>query len=196
MKKKSVKKSVDWFIGQTDEIVTFVSQIESKGVTDAALSWTYDHAIIRLYRQFELLMFDGIVAGINNDTSVLSKATGTQFPKHLTDEVCEFILVGNGYFDFKGRDGLISTLGKYLSENHYIVTAVKKTAYKDALNRLSALRNFAAHDSAKSKRAALKAIDHKSLGSSGSWLKRQGRFTAICDALKSLALEIKQAAPY
>jgi hypothetical protein len=98
----------------------------------------------------------------------LSNQIGISFPKHLTDDVCEFLITGNGYFDFKGRDGLIKTLKQFVSEDHYLLVAVKKTAYRDALNRLSTLRNFAAHESAPSKKAALTALGCKNLSSSGA----------------------------
>ena len=58
---------------------------------------------------------------INNDTSTLSQTVNIEFPKSLSDAVCEFIVTGGGYFDFKGRDGLIKTLKDYVPSNHYIV---------------------------------------------------------------------------
>lgn len=71
-----------------------------------------------------------------------------------------------------------------------------KPTYKDALERLSTLRNFAAHESAISKRAALAAIGGKRIESSGAWLKCEHRFQTIVDRLKDLATEIEHAAPY
>ena len=57
--------------------------------------------------EFEQLMLFAIVCAINNDTKTISDSTGVEFPKHLTDEVCEYLVLGGRYFDFKGRDGLI-----------------------------------------------------------------------------------------
>ncbi len=139
---------------------------------------------------------DALVGAINNDTATVSARTSIQFPKHLTDEVCEFLIRGTGYFDFKGRSGLISTVKKFVPENHYLLTTIKKPIYRDALERLSALRNFAAHESDQSKRSALRAIDRKRIQSSGAWLKRATRFATIADRLKDLATEIENAAPY
>jgi len=47
----------------------------------------HEYAVIRLYREFESLILQGLVGAINNDTSTLSATSGVQFPKHLTDEV-------------------------------------------------------------------------------------------------------------
>jgi Na+/phosphate symporter len=64
------------------------------------------------------------------------------------------------------------------------------------LDQLSALRNFAAHRSAKSKKAALKAINGERISTSGAWLKTNDRFLHIVSDLKKLADEIENFAPY
>jgi hypothetical protein len=90
-----------------------------------------------------------LIGAINNNTVTLATKTGFGFPKHLTDEVCEFLIVGNGYFEFKGRSGLISKLKEYVPDDHYLVKIAKKPKYKDTLDQLYSLRNFAAHESKK-----------------------------------------------
>ena len=194
-RKKSVKKSAADFNTAADNIDVFLSNV-SGGQSDDHITWLHNYAIIRLYREFESLMLDCLVGAINNDTSTVSAKTGIKFPKHLTDEVCEYLVIGSGYFDFKGRDGLIKTLKKFVPDNHYVVTVVKKSKYQDSLERLSALRNFAAHESGKSKRAALIAINARNLKASGAWLKVQGRMDTIAKKLKELADEIHAAAPF
>ena len=119
-----------------------------------------------------------------------------RFPKHLTDEVCEFLITGTGYFDFKGRSGLIKTLKSFVPETHYLVATIRKPVYKEALERLTSLRNFAAHESQVSKRAALEAIGGTNLSSSGAWLKRQKRFAGIARHLKAISTELNGHAPY
>jgi len=194
-RKKSVKGSAQDFIASADEVTAFLAAV-CPGQTDQRVSWLHNYAIIRLYKQFESLMLDALVGAINNDTAIITSTTGVKFPKHLTDEICEFLIVGTGYFDFKGRDGLIKTLKQFVPDAHYLVAAVKRAPYREALERVSALRNFAAHESDQSKRAALKTIGGQRLESSGSWLKRGNRFQGIVDRLKALAAEIENAAPY
>lgn len=140
-------------------------------------------------------MLDTLVGAINNDTATVSAQKGITFPKHLSDEVCEYIITGGGYFDFKGRDGLIKLLKKFVPDTHFLPSIVKKAAYKSDLEQLSTLRNFAAHDSAQSRRAAKEATGQERLRSAGAWLKRQGRFTKLVESLKKLADEIEAAAP-
>ena len=104
--------------------------------SDAHVTWVHDYAIIRLYREFEDMILNCLVAAINSDTQQLAHATGFKFPKHLTDEVCEYIIVKDGYFDLRGRDGLIKTLKMYLAADHYLVTVVKNNAYRGALEKV------------------------------------------------------------
>ncbi|MGH9382061.1 MAG: hypothetical protein ACRD2Z_15815 [Thermoanaerobaculia bacterium] len=194
-RKKSVKKSAADFKARADEIAAFATDAEQK-LTDQQASWAYDYGILRLYREFEALMLDALVGAINNDTATIAKSTGITFPRHLTDEVCEYLIIGNGYFDFKGRDGLIQTLKEYVPADHYLVTAVKKDKYRESLERLSALRNLAAHNSAVAKTRAKKAVQQERMPDAGSWLKKHGRLKGIIDRLKELAEEIDAGAPY
>jgi len=194
-RKKSVKKSAKEFIEHAEELEQFVAE-PAQGLSDQHVSWCHDYAIIRLYREFEQMMLSAIVGAINNDTSTISVTTNIEFPKHLTDEVCEYLVLGGGYFDFKGRDGLIKILKKFVPDDHYLVDIVRKDKYKKSLEKLSALRNYAAHESSKSKREALKAIGQKRVSSAGSWLKLQDRYAKISKSLKELANEIEAHAPY
>lgn len=194
-RKKSVKLAARTFNDTADSACQFLEKV-SAGQSDEHVSWLYNYAVIRLYREFEGLMLSALVGAINNDTSTLEKTTGVSFPQHLTDEVCEFLITGTGYFDFKGRSGLIKTLKRLVPDDHYLVTTVKKAAYTSALDQLSALRNFAAHESYPSKRAVLDALKVKRISSSGAWLKKQSRFEALAADLKRLAAEIESAAPY
>lgn len=194
-RKKSVKLSAKSFKSSAENIATFVSTV-SATQSDQHVSWLYNYAIIKLYREFESLILDALVGAINNNTTTVSGTTGISFPRHLTHEVCEFLVTGTGYFDFKGRSGLIKTLKKFVPDTHYLVTIIKKSNYTDALEKLSALRNFAAHESYPSKKAALTAIGGQRIESSGSWLKHENRFNEIVDRLKALAAEIEGAAPY
>ena len=194
-KKKSVRLCAEEFRDDADRLLDFCASSE-QCLSDAQVSLAYDGAVINLYAAFEQLIIGALTGAINNDTSHLSATTGVKFPKHLTDEVCEFIIIGNGYFNFRGRDGLIGEIKKYVPRDHYLVRTIREQAYKTSLDRLCALRNYAAHHSGVSKKSALKSIDQTKMGSAGSWLKRQGRFQDLVKSLKKLSREIEADAPY
>ncbi|ANB03647.1 hypothetical protein [Ectothiorhodospira sp. BSL-9] len=194
-RKKSIKRCASEFVAKADELEAFLAS-SAAGLSDKEQSWCHDYAIIRLYREFEQMMLSAIVGAINNDTATIAYSTGIDFPKHLTDEVCEYLVLGGGYFDFKGRDGLIKQLKKYVPDNHYLLTIVRQARYRQPLERLTALRNYAAHESAQSKRAVLQATGQQRIGSAGSWLKTQGRYTTLSGELRHLGQEIQNVAPY
>ena len=141
-------------------------------------------------------MLTSLVVAINNDTTTISSRAGLDFPKHLSDEVCEYLVVGTGYFDFRGRDGLIREVQKFVPANHYLVPIIKKPQYKTSIERLCALRNFAAHGSAVAKKSAMASVGVHRMATAGAWLKGQGRLQAIVAPLKLLAADIEAAAPY
>lgn len=193
-RKKSVKLSAQKFAEATDNIFDFFEKTE--GLQEDFHAWCTEYAVIRLYWEFEVLMLSTLVGAINNDTDTLSQSLGFDFPKHMSQDVCTFLIIGTGYFDFKGRDGLIQILKSFVPDSHYLCGIVKDSQYRDALEQLSALRNFGAHQSAKAKKAAIKAIGGERIGSAGSWLRSQGRFKKLCDSLKKLARDIEKKAPY
>ena len=197
MRKKSIRLAAQTFRTNVDEIVAYTQRgVAAAPLTEQDESWCYDFAIIRLYREFEDLMLSCLVALINNDTTTFSQLKKRTFPKHMNVEVCEYLICGDGYFDFAGRDGLLKTIKKIVPNGHWLPTIVGDAAYTDALKQLSALRNFAAHDSLVSKKRALEAIGQERMSSSGAWLKKQNRFATICNSLKAMAQQIEVAAPH
>src|SRR6266581_6104041 len=129
-RKKSGKKAAQKFRQALARIEAFTREIDSSNLSDQAVSWAYEAALIKTAVAFEQLMLDCIVAAINNDTATISARTGIGFPKHLTDEVCEYLVTGGGFFDFKGRDGLIKTIKGYVPDNHWLLEAVKQAQHK------------------------------------------------------------------
>ncbi len=194
---KSIRLSAQTFQKELAKIRTYVESAKFSEAHETYWSWIHEHAVIRTYRGFENLMLDALVGTINNNTSVLKDTLGfTSFPTHLTKQVCEYIVTGGGYFDFKGRSGLLEKLQQFVPKNHYLVKVVKKKKYEVALERLSAFRNYSAHGSDQAKRAALKVAGLQRMGSAGSFLKTQNRFGEMIDSLTDLAAEIEAAAPF
>lgn len=193
--KKSIKKSTVRFRKQASAIITFIVSAKQT-MTDQHQSWVYEYGIIRLYREFEKMMLDALVGAVNHNTKTISERTGIAFPAHLTDEVCEYLIIGNGYFDFKGRDGLIKMLKNYVPANHYLVRIIKKEKYKKALESLSLLRNLATHNSKLAKARAKEAIGQIRMPEAGVWLKKQQRLENMIVTLKALAKDVHRNAPY
>lgn len=193
---KSGKTATRKFTEKLDRIVEFTKEVNSSGLRDQDTTWAYEAALMKTYVAFEQWMLHLIVTAINNDTSTISEKTGIEFPKNLKNEVCEYLVTGGAYFDFRGRSGLISTLKKYLPNNHWLVEAIRDDPNKGQLDRMIALRNFAAHESKASKHKALEAVQQQNIGSAGAWIKRNTRFIDMIQALNTLANDISVKAPY
>jgi len=148
MKKKSIKRAAKQFEDEISTIHGFLNATNNAQLSETHVSLCYEYAIIRLYREFEKFMLHAMVACLNHDNSHFSERTSVKFPKHLTQDVCQFLLTKGGYFDFKGRDGLLGLLKEYLSDQNFLYGIVKDRKYKASLDQLVAVRNYAAHDSA------------------------------------------------
>src|SRR5437773_446293 len=96
-RRKSIKKVAQDFQTDADTVAAFVTSCVNS-LTPKHITWAYEYAIIRLYRDFEDLMLNALKGAINNDTSTISQTTDIQFPQSLSDAVCEYLIVGNRYF--------------------------------------------------------------------------------------------------
>jgi hypothetical protein len=88
------------------------------------------------------MILETLVGAVNNDTNSLSASVGVKFPKHLTDEAVSISSPGGGYFDFKGRDGLINKINSAVQDQHFLVGIVRNQKHKQALEQLTALRKL------------------------------------------------------
>jgi hypothetical protein len=192
-KKKSGKKAAEKFTRRIAKLEGYVGELD--GLSGQATTWAYEAAIIKLAVGFEKFMLECLIAGINNDTSTLNLQSGIRFPKHLSDDVCEYLITGGGYFDFKGRSGLIATAKRYLPEAHWFVAEVKKPRWKASIEELLSLRNLAAHESPQSKKAAKAATGKQNLSSAGVHLKRAGHFFRLTRELTKLSETLRQSPP-
>ena len=195
-RKISVKRASLSFIKEVEAIERFLDVPAISSLAAENKAWCYDYAIIRLYQGSEELMLKTIIAAINISPATISNVTGVLFPRHLSQNVCRYLVVGNGYFDFKGRNGLIAKLCQYLPKDHPLVRSVKDERLKQSLERLSSLRNLAAHNSVQAKRAALKATGQRRLKSSGHWLLKHRRFFKIANDMKVFGSDLWRSAPY
>ncbi len=80
-RKKSGKKAAQTFRDTLGRIETFTHEIDRNDLSDQAVTWAYEAALLKTYVVFEHLMLDCIVTAINNDTSTISARTGIAFPQ-------------------------------------------------------------------------------------------------------------------
>ena len=195
MKKKSFKKAAQSFRKNTCGILSFVIKAEKYFGNEDKIR-CYEFAIISLYREFEDLILTCLVALINSDSKTFSDQKSISFPTHMNIKVCEYLICGDGYFDFAGRSGLIKKIKQIVPDDHWFCRTLADSKYMESLNHLSALRNFAAHGSQVSKKKALEATGQRRMSSSGAYLKNNGRLQKICVDLQDISRKIEDNALY
>lgn len=185
MKKKLPAVALADYRSEVDSVRTFLTETASGGHSSATVTRCYDHAALSVYRAFEQFVLEVCIARINRNPTAFYDAVGVDFGRHLTAAQCEFLLVGDRYFDFRGHSGLVEVVKKASGPGSppnapgtgsAMVDAVKAAAHRRAFEILAALRNYVAHESSQSWKAALKAMqewepNRKNLGKAGSWLK-------------------------
>ncbi|GAT04254.1 hypothetical protein [Mycolicibacterium fortuitum] len=195
-KKQSIKLAVKQFLDDLNETDEFLKEIGMNQLSKSTTSRAYEWALIEVYRSFEKLMLNVLVAHLNENPQHFSTTTGTTFPRHMKTEVCQHLVTNGGYFDFKGREGLLKEVKRVVPAEHWLYKELKKQTYSESLSNLVALRNYAAHGSEQSKQAVKKALGHLKLGSAGSWAKVSGRFEKLTANLRALAEEIEKQARF
>ncbi len=163
---------------------------------DLYLSYSYENAIMMVYKSFEVFIERLLISCLNHDHSCFEEKYGIALGKHINDDVCEFLITKGGFFDFKGYNGLIKTLSEILGKGHRLIALIKGSDYKTYIEQLCAIRNYAAHNSKQSKISAKKAFGLQLIGTAGSCLKQQNRFPNIVDKLIVLSEEVKQTEIY
>lgn len=196
MRKKSGKLSATSAKKRLAETEDFLREVKAAGLSKDALSRAHTTAIVETAITLERLVLDCLVVAINNDVSVIRTESKVNFPAHLQDDVVEYLIVGNGYFDFKGgKGGVVKAVKQYLDDNHWVTIAVRGLDATQ-IDRLVALRNWAAHESKQSARKAKAAIGHLRAHSAGSWCKVGTRMGDLIAAVRSFADEVERSAPY
>lgn len=176
MRKKSPAKSLADYRASIDDIRAFINEGHAKALDNDSLARCYDHAVLTAYRTFEEFVLDICIAHINRDPSPFYRAVGVSFGPHVTANQCEFLLVGDRYFDFRGHSGLVDIVRRASGETSAMVAATKVAASREAFEILAALRNYVAHQSSQSWRSALAAMKkweptRRNLGRAGVWLR-------------------------
>ena len=192
MKTVNIQNVCDEFISGTEEIKNYITKCKQVFAEDMAyLEYSYEQAAIMLYRIFERFNLRVMISCLNHDHSHAEEHYSIKLGSHINDDVCEFLVTKGGFFDFKGRGGLTRVYSDTIGKNHNISKVIKKHDYEDAIEQLCAIRNYAAHNSAQSKKAAMKAFGVTRISSAGKCLKQKHRLDNIITSLVTLANEVK-----
>ena len=188
----SIQSVCDEFIEAVSEINDYIAKCNIAFATEKKYqSFCYENAIIMLYKAFERFALRSMISCLNHDHSHFENKYSVKLGKHINDDVCEFLITKGGFFDFKGRSGLSKVLNDVIGANHNIAKVFKNTKYRETIDQLCAIRNYAAHNSLQSKRTVMQVFGLQRISSAGSFLKKQHRFENIAASLVELANDVK-----
>lgn len=145
--KKSISKVIQNFNRAIDEQQDFVGKARESHFTDRHLSLIYEMSLIKIVSAVELLVLDSMVTVINRDSVAVRQRHGVRIPAHMTDDMCEFLKVRNGYFCFGDRERMIKRVKEFLPRDDWLLLSLRESTNKDSFNRMMALRGFAANGS-------------------------------------------------
>lgn len=196
-KKKSGKRCTDRFLEELEQVALFLDHALTIK-QDRMASECFGFAVIWIYREFEKYILALLVHALNANTQHLATRINAKVPRHLTAELCEYLILGDNYFNFRAEGDLRAQVRKFVPDSHYLYVSLDKKTNRVTIDRLIAMRNFAAHQSKKSKERAKKAYSCKRMASAGAFLKKSSgkRMEDLLFGITELALEIAARSPY
>lgn len=112
--------------------------------------------VIRLCAIWEAFIEGEMIDCLNIDCSKYAEELQLQLPKHPTKDLCEAILVGAGYLDFKNVDDIKGFARKVVPDDINPFRLIKNNPTGKRINELYVMRNYLSHYSRKSRRALMK----------------------------------------
>ena len=194
--KKSYRKVIHTFLKELDDQESFVQRAADAGLSGRPLTLVYEMSLIKLVSAVELLVLDSMVTAINRDPAAVGRRAGVRIPSHLTDDMCEYLIIRNGYFSFGNRSDLLKRVRDVLPADHWLVQALQESIQKESFDRMMALRHYAAHGSQYSRKKAKEQVGAKRLSTAGAWYASERRHAALVRSLRHLGRELEAAAPF
>ena len=158
MRKANLANNHDWFEEDMDWYKKFLGRmLGAKRVVkyDDKLE-ILESLVIRLCALWEAFVEDELIDCLNIDCcSKYREELQLELPEHPTKDLCEAILVGPGYLDFKSVGDIRSRAGKILPDDVNPFKLIRSATAK-RIDELYVMRNFLSHYSGKSRRALMK----------------------------------------
>jgi len=113
-----------------------------------------ESVLLRLCASWEKFVDEHLVDCLNRDASKFGEFLGVTIPAHPNRDLCEGLLFGGGYRDFKDIGNLIGFTKKVLPETSNPFPALTTTNRK-RIDEVYAIRNYLSHYSKRSRRGLM-----------------------------------------
>ena len=145
---KDFEDDMDWHI----EFLTRTLGAKHIIRTKADKVEVVESSVIRICALWEAFVEEELIDCLNIDSTRFSEYLGLGLPKNLSRNLCEAILIGHRYLDFKSV-GDIKGLAKKLLPDHANPFQLIKSSTAKRIDEAYLMRNYLSHYSSKSKRA-------------------------------------------
>jgi len=146
MRKADLEKNHDWF----EEDMAWLTYYLGRMITARRVVRATDKieivesSIIRICALWEAFVEEELIDCLNLDCSKFSEQLKLDLPKHLNRSLCEAILIGHRYLDFKSVDDIKSLARKFLADDVNPFRLIKAPTAKK-IDEVYTIRNYLSH---------------------------------------------------
>ena len=157
MRKADLAKNHDWFEEDMDWYIGFLDRMlgAKRVVNHEDKLEILESLVIRLCALWEAFIEDELIDCLNIDCSKYREELQLKLPQHPTTDLCEAILVGPRYLDFKNASDIKGFAKNILPEDVNPFNLIRPATEK-RINELYIMRNYLSHYSGKSRRTLMK----------------------------------------
>lgn len=154
MRKADLKKNHDEFEDDMRWYIDFLSRmlVAQRVVQYEDKIEILESLVIRLCALWEAFVEGEMIDCLNIDSSRCREELKLRLPNHLSRDLCEAILIGHGYLDFRSVSDIKGFAKRVLPEDVNPFKLIKPAAGK-RIDELYIMRNYLSHYSSKSRRA-------------------------------------------
>ncbi len=116
-----------------------------------------DTSVLRLSALWEMLVHRDLLSCVNRDSSALAKTLGLRLPTHLSRDLCEGVLFGTRYLDFRSVRELQLFAKRHLTARCNIFAHIPRGATQE-IDNFFVIRNLVSHYSSFGERSYVRML--------------------------------------
>ena len=161
MRKADIAKNHDDFEQDMDWYIDFLDRmLRAKRVVqyDDKLE-ILESLVVRICAIWEAFVEEEMIDCLNIDCNQCKEELQLRLPKHMTKDLCEAILVGSGYLNFRHVDDIKKLAKQMLPDGVNPFKLIRANPTAKRINEFYTMRNYLSHYSGKSRRVLQKMYE-------------------------------------
>jgi len=152
----SFLKSLFWY----KDFLNKIANTKSKILKPKEKKEIFEGIVVKITAIWEVLAEDLLIDCLTFDTSRYAKTKGTRLTKRPNRSLCQGLITGLGYFNFKNSEDLKATARKFLVDKYNPFKKITRPRCKK-IDEFYTLRQYIAHRSNTSKQKLLKMYKNR-----------------------------------